>query len=121
MNARIRQNWYAGRNDVNKTDASKESDVGHYWYFKDIGFKFEPYLYNGCHDLTQKATSFNDVAIIYIKESAYRIHFWYMSRDNAVSIMNSSNWLIKKCFIISFSIYKKWVGKPIIKETEMWY
>ena len=41
--------------DVNKTNASKECDICHYCYFKDIGFKYEPYLCNGCHDLTQKA------------------------------------------------------------------
>ena len=41
--------------DVNKTNASKECDICHYWYFKDIGFKYEPYLCNGCHDLTQNA------------------------------------------------------------------
>ena len=45
--------------DVNKTSLSKECDICHYWCFKDIGFKYEPYLYNGCHDLTQKAMSFN--------------------------------------------------------------
>ena len=37
--------------DVNKTNASKEYDICHYWYFKDIGFKCEPYHFNGCHDL----------------------------------------------------------------------
>ena len=41
--------------DVNKTNLSKECDICHYCYFKDIGFKYEPYLCNGCHDLTQKA------------------------------------------------------------------
>ena len=40
--------------DVNKTSASKECDICHYWYFKDIGFKYEPYLCNGCLDLIQK-------------------------------------------------------------------
>ena len=55
--------------DVNKTNASKECDICHYWYFKDIGFKYEPYLWNGCHDLMQKAMSFNDVAIVYVKGS----------------------------------------------------
>ena len=39
--------------DVNKTNASKECYICHYWYFKDIGFKYEPYLCNGCHDWTQ--------------------------------------------------------------------
>ena len=41
--------------DVNKTCASKECDTCHYWYFKDIDFKYERYLCNGCHDLMQKA------------------------------------------------------------------
>ena len=27
--------------DVNRTSASKECDIFHYWYFKDIGFKYE--------------------------------------------------------------------------------
>ena len=52
----------------------------HYWYFKDIGFKYEPYLCNGCHDLMQKAFSFNDVANAYIKRSAYRIRFIIINR-----------------------------------------
>ena len=43
----------------------------------------------------QKAVSFNDVAIVYINGSAYRIYFWYMSKNNAVSIINISN-LIEK-------------------------
>ena len=62
-----------------------------YWYFKDIGFRYEPYLCNGCHDLMQKATSFNNVAIVYVKGSAYRIRFWYMSKDNAINIMNGAD------------------------------
>ena len=39
----------------------------------------------------QKAMSFNNIAIVYVKGSAYRIHFWYMSKDDAISIMNNSN------------------------------
>ena len=35
--------------------------------------------------------SFNDVAVVYVKGSACRIHFWYMSKDDVVSIMNNSN------------------------------
>ena len=72
--------------DVNKTNASKECDICHYWYFKDIGFKYEPHLCNGCHGLMQKAINFNDVAIVSIKESD-----WYMSKDEAINIMKNSN------------------------------
>ena len=77
--------------DINKTNASKECDICHYSYFKDIGFKYELNLCNSCHGLKQKAMNFNDVAIISIKGSDYRIHFWYMSKDNAINIMNNSN------------------------------
>ena len=61
--------------DINKTNTSKECKIFHYWYFEDIGFKHEPYICNGCHGLMQKAMNFNDVAIAYVKGSAYRIHF----------------------------------------------
>ena len=44
----------------------------------------------------QKAMISNEVAIVYVKGSAYRIHFWYMSKDDAFSIMNNSNLIDKK-------------------------
>ena len=61
--------------DISKTNASKECLIFHYWYFKDIGFKYEPYLCNSCHGLMQKVLDFNDVAIVSIKGSGYKIHF----------------------------------------------
>ena len=66
------------RIDINKTNASKEYDICHHWYFLDKNFKYEPYLCNGCHDLMQKAINFNNVIIVSVKGSDYRIHFWYM-------------------------------------------
>ena len=70
---------------------SKECDICDYWYFKDIGFKYEPYLCIGYHDLMEKAMSFNNVAIVYIKGNAYRINFWDMGKHDAINIMNGSN------------------------------
>ena len=52
--------------DINKTNASKECEIYLYWYFLDKDFKYEPCLCNGCHYLMQKATSFNDAAIVSI-------------------------------------------------------
>ena len=77
--------------DVDKTSASKECDICHYWCFKDIGFRYEPYLCNGCHGLMQNAMTFNDVAIVYVKGHAYRIHFQYLSKNGAINIMTNSN------------------------------
>ena len=41
--------------NVNKTSASKECMLCHYWYFKDVGFKFEPHVCNKCHDVLMTA------------------------------------------------------------------
>ena len=35
--------------------------------------------------------SFKNVAIVYVKGNTYRIHFWYMSKDDAINIKNGSN------------------------------
>ena len=81
--------------DINKTNASKECKICHYWCLKDTGFKYEPHLCNGCHGLKQKAVSFNYAAIVYVKGSAYRIHYWYVSKDDAINIMNNSSLMDK--------------------------
>ena len=88
--------------NINKTNALKECDICHYWYCKNIGFKYEPYLCNDCHDLMQKAMNFNDVAIVSVKGSDCKIHFWYMSKDDAINIMNNSEW--KKGCVVFFYV-----------------
>ena len=45
----------------NKTSASKECNICHYWYFLDKNFNYELYQCNGCHDLMQKTMSFNHI------------------------------------------------------------
>ena len=79
------------RIDIDKTNKSKECDICHYWYFLDKTFNYEPYLCNGCHDLMQKAMNLNDVAIVSIKGADCRIHFWYMSKNDAIALMTNSN------------------------------
>ena len=37
--------------------------------------RFHPNLFDGCHELMQKAISFNDVAIVSVKGNDYRTHF----------------------------------------------
>ena len=44
----------------------------------------------------EKAMGYNNTAIVYIKGSAYRIHFWYISKDDAINIMNGSNLVDKR-------------------------
>ena len=49
--------------------------------------------------------NFNNVAIAYVKGSAYKIQFWYMSKDDGINIMNNSNLADKMGNL--FIIYKK--------------
>ena len=61
--------------------------------------------------------NFNDVTIVFVKGKDYRIHFWYMSKDDAISIINLNKFKLiliqtKKldCYDF-FSKYKRWVIK----------
>ena len=40
--------------------------------------------------------NFNNIAVAYVKGSAYRINIWYMSKDDAINIMNVSNLVDKR-------------------------
>ena len=81
--------------DTKKTSTSEGCKICHYWYFRNIGFKYEPHLCNGWHNLMEKVVSFNNIAIVYAKGSAYRTHFWYLCKDGAISTMNNSNLIDK--------------------------
>ena len=81
--------------NIDKTNASKECKIYHYWYFLDKNFSCGPYLCYGCYNIMQKSMDFKNIAIVYVKGSAYRIHFWYMSKRKVISLMNNSN-LIEK-------------------------
>ena len=82
--------------DINKTNKSKECMFCHYWYFLDKNFSYEPYLCDGCYNITQKSMDFKNIAIAYVKGSAYRIHFWYMNKCEAISLMTNFNLIDKK-------------------------
>ena len=82
--------------DINKTKKSKECMLCHYWYCFDKSFSYGPYLCDGCYSIMQKSSDFKNITIVYVKGSAYRIHFWYMSTRKATSLMTKSNLIDKK-------------------------
>ena len=77
--------------DIDETNKSKEFNICHYWYFLEKHFNCELYLWNRCHDVMQKAMSFKNAAIASIKRNSYRIHFWYMSKNDAIFLITNSN------------------------------
>ena len=61
--------------DVNKTSASKECDICHYWYFLNYSFTFQPNVCNRCRDLLMLSMNLSDITILNIKSSDYRCVF----------------------------------------------
>ena len=50
--------------DVNKTSASQECHICHYWYFLNNGFKFQPNACNRFHDLLMISMDLSNIAIL---------------------------------------------------------
>ena len=71
------------RIDVNKTSASKECELCHYWFFKDIGFKFEEHVCNKCHDLLT-------IAILNAKRATFRCILMGISKNEGLERLNNS-------------------------------
>ena len=69
---------YLKKINVEKTIASGMCIIHSYWYFLQVNFGFQPKVCDGCHDLMQKAMSFNDVAIVPVKGNDYRIYLYSM-------------------------------------------
>ena len=74
--------------DVNKTSASKECELCHYWFFKDIGFKFEEHVCNGCHDLLTMAYSLKNIAILSAKGATFRCLLMSIIKNEALKKLN---------------------------------
>ena len=75
--------------DFNKSSKSKKCMICHYWYFIDIGYKFQPYVCNCCHDISMMAYELKNIAILNVSVD-YRCILWGISRNGAVNILNKS-------------------------------
>ena len=78
------------RIDFDKTNKSVECMICHYWYFKDIGFKYQPYVCNGCHDFSIIVQNLDDFVILKLKSVDYRYCAVGMSKKDAISLLTNS-------------------------------
>ena len=77
--------------DVNKTSASKECDICHYWYFLNYSFTFQPNVCNRCHDLLIISVNFSNIAILNIKCSYYFCIISLINKNVAISLMQNDD------------------------------
>ena len=76
--------------DINKTSASKECELCQYWFFKDIGFKFQEHVCNKCHDLLTIAYSLKDIVILNAKGATFRCILVGISKNEGLKRLNNS-------------------------------
>ena len=77
--------------DSNKTSASKECDVCHYWYFLNYSFKFQLIVCNSCHDLLMMSINLSDISILNIKGPDYCCIISLISKNEAINLLQNSN------------------------------
>ena len=82
--------------DVNKTSNSRECSLCKFYYFLNNNFNYQTYLCDGCHDISTKATSMQNLATIYHRGNAYRVNFVFMSKNGAFNVIKNSNIIDKK-------------------------
>ena len=62
----------------------------HCWYFKDVGYKFQPYVCNVCHAVSMMACELKNIAILNAKAVDYRCILWGISKNDAIDRLNNS-------------------------------
>ena len=76
--------------DVNRTRASKECELCHYWLYKDIGFKFEEHVCNKCHDLLTMTHSLKNIAKLSANGTTFRCLLMGIKKNEALKKLNNS-------------------------------
>ena len=61
----------------------KKCSLCKFYYFLEKNFNHGPYLCDGCYDMSLKAKSMKNLAIVYYSDQAYRINFASMSKNDA--------------------------------------
>ena len=75
--------------DVNKNSASQECDIWHYWYFLNYSFKFQPNVYNRCHDLLMMSMELSNISILNIKGSDYHCIISLISKNEVINFIKN--------------------------------
>ena len=76
--------------DFDQSNKSIKCMICHDWYFKDICFKYQPYVCNKCHDLSMVVQDLKDLMILKIKVVDYRCYVFNMSKKDAIKLLNNS-------------------------------
>ena len=75
---------------------SRECSLCGFFCFVDKNFKYQKYFCDGCHDMSMKAVSMKNLALVYSIGNAYRINFAFMNLNEATNLLKNSSINSKK-------------------------
>ena len=73
-----------------KSNKSVKCMICLYWYFKDIGFKYQSYVCSECHDFSMVVQNLGNFVVLKIKGIDYRCYVDNMSKKDAVCLLNNT-------------------------------
>ena len=77
--------------DIKKyKETSRECSLSKFYYFLDKNFNHGPYLRDGCYDMSMKAVSMQNLAIINHNGNHYRVNFVFMSKKDAFNLIKTA-------------------------------
>ena len=86
----------------------------HYWYFKDVEFKFESHVCNKGHAVLMTAYELKNMAVLNVKGVDFRCILWGISKDEAVNRLNNS--VLEDKVVLLMDIGKNKVPVEVIRE-----
>ena len=83
--------------DIKKCkETSRKCSLCKFYYFLDKSFSYGPYLCNGCYDISLKAISMENLAIINHNGNHYRVNIASMSKKYAFNLIKNAIIIDKK-------------------------
>ena len=77
--------------DIKKCkETSRECNLCKFYYCLDKIFKYGPYLCDGCYDMSLKAVTIKNLAIINHNGNHYRVNFTSMSKKDAYNLIKNA-------------------------------
>ena len=83
--------------DINKCEqTSRRCSLYKFYYFLDKNFSYGPFLCNGCYDMSLKAVSTQNLAIMNHNGNHYCVNFAFISKKDAYNLIKNANIIDKK-------------------------
>ena len=71
-------------------ETSRECNLCKFYYFLDKNFNYRPYLCNGCYDMSLKAVSIKNLAIINHNGNHYCVNFTFIRKKDAYNLIKNA-------------------------------